>query len=127
MIRPCADAAAVRRGQDPAMEFGAGQRSYAVTWVVGSGPVRVGKLELSPNGLRLEGGDPKGRLFSLSLLYRDLGGVHIARSAVERIRRLPTVVVNRPGRAAVRIATVGGLGMTTEVFERLVPLIAAAT
>lgn len=108
------------------MEVGAGQRSYAVTWVVGSGPVRVGKLEFNSSGLRLEGGGPRGRLYSLSLLYRDLTGAHVARTAVERIRRLPTVVIDRPGRAAIRIATVGGLGMTTEVFERLVPLIAAA-
>lgn len=109
------------------MEAGSIQPSYAVTWVVGGGPVRVGKLELSPSGLRLEGGGPGGRLYSLSLRYRDLTGVHVARSAVERIRRLPTVVIDRPGRAAIRIASVGGLGMTTELFERLVPLIAAAT
>ena len=101
-------------------------RSYAVTWAVGEGPVRVGKLELAPAGLRLEGGGPTGRLYSLVVRYRDLAGVHVARSAGERIRLHPTVVVERAGRAAIRIAGVGGLGTTTEVFDRLVPLIAAA-
>ena len=108
------------------MEAGSGQRSYAVTWVVDGGPVHVGKLELSPSGLRLEGGGRAGRLYSLSLLYRDLTGVHIAREAIERIRRLPTVVIDRRGRDAIRIASVGGLGITTELFDRLVQLIAAA-
>jgi hypothetical protein len=108
------------------MENGANERSYAVTWAVGSGPVRAGKLELKPQGLRLEGGHPMGRLYSLGLPYRDLAGVRIARAAVERLRLHPTVVIERPGRAAIRIAIVGGFGITTEVFDRLVSLIASA-
>jgi len=109
------------------MKRGADHRSYPVTWAVDDGPVRAGKLELSPSGLRLEGGDPRGRLYSLSLRYRDLAGVYVARLATERIRRLPTLIVDRPGSGAIRIATIGGLGLTTEVFERLGLLIAAAT
>jgi hypothetical protein len=108
------------------MQAGASGQTYAVTWVVGSGPVRAGKLVLTPRGLRLEGGSPSGRFYSLSLPYRDLAGVRVARSAAERIRRLPTLIVERRGRAAIRIASVGGLGMTTEVFDRLAPLIASA-
>jgi hypothetical protein len=108
------------------MKVGSGQRSYAVTWLEGNGPVRVGKLELSPRGLSLKGGGPRGRLYSLSVLYRDLAGVRIARTAAERLRRRPTLVIERPSRPSIRIASVEGLGMTTEVFERLVPLIAAA-
>jgi hypothetical protein len=108
------------------MQIGARERSYAVTWIVEGGPVRVGKLVLSPHGLRLEGGDPMGRLYSLSLPYRDVAHVHVARGASERIRRLPTLVVERPGLPAVRIAGLGGIGITTELFDRLVPLVTPA-
>jgi hypothetical protein len=100
--------------------------SYAVTWRDGSGPLRVGKLELAPGGLRLEGGGSQGRLYSLSVRYRDLAGARVAREGAERLRQRPTLVIERLSRASIRIASIEGLGTTTEVFERLMPLIAAA-
>jgi hypothetical protein len=103
-----------------------GRPSYAVTWRDGEGPLRAGKLELRPGSVRLEGGGTRGRLYSTTVRYGDLAGARMVRAGAERLRRRPTLVIERPGRGSIWIASVDGLGRMTELFERLVPLIAGA-
>lgn len=121
-----ADAGFVRRAEDSSMEAGDARRSYAVTWRDGEGPVRAGRLELGESALRLEGGDARGRLYATSVRYRDVATVRISRECADRLTERSTLVVGRPDGRPIRIASVQGLGMLTEVLDRLAPLVAVA-
>ncbi|HEX5468710.1 MAG TPA: hypothetical protein VFW80_06660 [Gaiellaceae bacterium] len=104
--------------------------TYAIAWRDGDGPTQVGKLELRDDGIHLEGGSVGGRLFATTLRYRDISGLRMARTGrAERLNGRPTLLLQRAGRSSLRIASVEGLGSTTEIFARvarLVPACAAA-
>src|ERR1044071_8372943 len=92
--------------------------TYAVLWRDGDGPSRVGRLELRPTRLHLEGGGASGRLFSVALRYSDVTGLGMARPAM-RLSDQPTVDVGRSRGRPLRIASVEGLGATRDIFESL--------
>jgi hypothetical protein len=93
------------------------QRSYGVVWREGERPIVAGKLELLPRGLRLE-----GREGSQDIPYERLAGVHIGRSAPERLDGRPSVVLERRGAELVTIATVAQSSLIGEIAERLAEL-----
>jgi hypothetical protein len=88
--------------------------SYAVAWRKGDEEIRVGKLEMAANGLRLEAGRRRGgRVSVLRVFYRDLLGAEMARVG-QRIDKRPTVALGS-GHGLVWIAPVG-VGVAREVL-----------
>jgi len=93
------------------------QKSYGVVWREGERPIVAGKLELLPRGLRLD-----GRERSQDIPYERLAGVHVGRSAAERLDGRPSVVLERRGAELVTIATVAQSNLIGEIAERLAEL-----
>jgi hypothetical protein len=93
------------------------QRSYGVVWREGARPIVAGKLELLPRGLRLEGRDRWQ-----DIPYEHLAGVHVGRSAAERLDGRPSVVLERRGGELVTIGTVAQSNLIGEIAERLAEL-----
>jgi hypothetical protein len=88
--------------------------SYGVVWREGEEPVISGKLELFPNGLRLEGRD------GLCVIpYAQLSSVRIGRATGDRLGGQPSVVVERSHGERVTIATVAQPGIISEIADRL--------
>jgi hypothetical protein len=88
--------------------------SYGVVWREGEEPVISGKLELFPNGLRLEGRD------GLCVIpYAQLSSVRIGRATGDRLGGQPSVVVERSHGERVTIATVTEHSMIGEIADRL--------
>lgn len=92
--------------------------SYAVTWQQGEQPTRSGRLELLPGGLALEGAGINGAA-SETIDFGDLVDVRIGRATSDRLSGRQTLVLERRGRAPVRIASVVQPGIITELAERL--------
>jgi hypothetical protein len=88
--------------------------SYGVVWREGDHEVVAGKLELLPQSLRLD-----GRNGGEEIPYDRLAGVHVGRSAAERLGGRPSVILERDGRDAVTIATVAQSHLVGEIAERL--------
>jgi hypothetical protein len=93
------------------------QRSYGVVWREGDRPLVAGKLELLPRALRLEGRD---RLRDIP--YERLAGVHVGRSAADRIDGRPSVVLERRDGDVFTIAAVAQSNLIGEITERLTEL-----
>lgn len=104
--------ASIGGGHDLAM-----QRTYGVVWREGVSPLSTGKLELLPGGLRLEGLEG-----SQDIPYQGVSGVHVGRTAAERINGRPSVVLERRGHVPVTIATVAQSSLVGEIAERLAAL-----
>jgi hypothetical protein len=94
------------------------QRSYAVAWRDGRGPACPGKLELRDDGLRLETGRRNGRLRVLALRYDAVAAVRVAYGQ-ERLGGCPTLILERPGKDPVLVATIAGVGSLSELGEAL--------
>lgn len=94
------------------------QCSYAVAWQDGRGPARPGKLELRADGLRLETGRRNGRLRVLALRYDAVSTVRMAYGR-ERLGGCPTLVLERPGKDAVLVVSIAGVGALAELSEAL--------
>lgn len=90
------------------------QKSYGIVWRDGDHPVTAGKLELLPTGLRLD-----GRSGTREIPYRDLDGVRIGRSAVDRLDGRPSLVLDRRRGDRVTIATVAQSSVIGELVERI--------
>ena len=54
----------------PTLRARCSEKSYAVLWRDGDGPISAGKLVLGPTSLRLEAGSGAGRVSSKVVLYR---------------------------------------------------------
>ena len=93
------------------------QRTYGVVWREGVAPLATGKLELLAHGLRLDGRD-----VAQAIPYDALSGVHVGRTASERINGRPSVVLERIGHLPVTIATVAQASLVGEIAERLATL-----
>jgi hypothetical protein len=76
-------------------------------------------LELVPSAIRLEGAAAAGDSVVEEVPFRELAGVHIARSATDRLEGRPTLVLERADGAAVRIASVAQSGIVSELAEKL--------
>ena len=87
--------------------------SFAVIWSESNRSPRVGKLELGPAGLRFEGRRTH------RVLYGDIESVHIARDSTERIAGRPALVLDLAVGGPLRIGSVSGVGVLSELAERL--------
>jgi hypothetical protein len=112
LIRAGPDARGRFRNDDQAM-----RHTYGVVWRDGVAPLVTGKLELLPCGLRLEGLEG-----ATEIPYKGLAGVHVGRTAAERINGRPSVVVERIGHVPVTIGTVAQSSLVGEIAERLAAL-----
>ena len=94
--------------------------SYAVVWQEDDGAVYAGKLELDPGALHLDGLSRRGEPRHRDILYRAVGHVRTARST-ERIGGRPTLVIDVQGNGGhpLRVGSVGGSGLLSELAERL--------
>ena len=93
------------------------QSSYGVVWREGSSELASGKLELLARGLRLEGRDRRQ-----DIPYSGLSGVHVGRTAAERVNGSPSLVLERIGQLPITIATVAQSSLIGEIAERLAAL-----
>jgi hypothetical protein len=94
--------------------------SYAVLWSEPEQPVRAGKLELEPNALRFEG--TRGTRSSRHvhrIFYEDIESVHVGRSGRERLAGRPSLVVAVAVGGPLRIGSVQGAGILSELAEQL--------
>lgn len=118
-IRSAPDAAREHLGEGELVEESSFRpRDYAVAWEDGRGSPRAGKLELRDMGIRLETGANNGRLRVLALRYDAVERVRMARGG-ERLAGCPTLVLERVGKAPVRVVSVVGLGVLSELSEEL--------
>jgi hypothetical protein len=93
------------------------RKSYGVVWREGDQPVVSGKLELLPRGLHFEGRDRQS-----DIPYERLSGVHVGRTAAERLDGRPSVVLERQGGDVVTISAVAQSNLVGEIAERLAAL-----
>jgi len=95
--------------------------TFAVLWSDSGRVPHVGKLELGLEGLRFDGRRTR------SVRYEDIEGVHVARDRNARIAGRPALVLDLAVGGSLRIASFAGVGVLSELAERLSYLSAAAT
>ncbi len=94
--------------------------SYAVLWSEPSQAVQAGKLELEPNALRFEGSrGPRGRAHVHRVFYEDIESVHVGRRVSERLAGRPALVLELAVGGPLRIGSMQGPGILSELAERL--------
>jgi hypothetical protein len=98
--------------------------SYAVVWHEPPHEAQSGKLELAPAALRLVGTSADGGDEITEIPYRMLERTRVASAPSERMGGRPTLVVERRGEAPIEIASVGGIGVVSELAEHLCRLLA---
>jgi hypothetical protein len=94
--------------EHPSME------SFAVLWSESDLPARAGKLQLDPTGLTFEGPH-----FDHHVYYEDIEAVHVARDRNERLAGRPALVLDLAVGGPLRIGSLEGVGVLTELAERL--------
>lgn len=94
------------------------QRSYAVTWQEPEAERYSGKLELRATGLSLEGSHTGAGAVAVVVPYEELTALRLATNG-ERLDRRPTLVLDRRGKAPLRLASVAAPGIISEVAEEL--------
>jgi len=87
--------------------------TYAVLWSEEGCDVLVGKLELAVEGLSFGGRRQH------DVAYADIDAVHVARRAADRVRGAATLVLELAGGTVLRIGSVGGAGIVSELGEQL--------
>jgi hypothetical protein len=97
--------------------------SYAVVWREDGGQLRVGKLELGPAGVSVQGSSPDGTIARRTVSYTDVADVRIARGAAEQINGRPAVVVRQPGGRELSIGALEGPGVVVELGYALAELV----
>jgi len=93
--------------------------TYAVIWSDTGDAFAVGKLELGANALRFEGSSETGTPHVHRVPYAEIASVHVERGGRERLRGKPTLVLELSGGGRLRIGSVDGPGILTELVERL--------
>jgi hypothetical protein len=95
------------------------ERSLPVVWSVEAeqGP-GVGKLELLPDRLRLEG-RRRGRRVVDEFQLSEVGATHFGRSEAERLGGRSTLVIERPARRSLLVCALFGFGALAELADQL--------
>jgi hypothetical protein len=88
--------------------------SFAVLWSDPFHSPCPGKLELDDTELRFEGPQATQRVY-----YEDIEGVHVARDRCERLGGRPALVLDLAVGGPLRIGSLGGIGILTDLAERL--------
>ena len=92
--------------------------SYAVTWWNGDGRQATGRLELGTDAIELDG-VAGGEAVRETIPYRELASVSVGRRGSDRIGGRQTLVVERAGSGAIRVASVAESWIVSELAERL--------
>ena len=88
--------------------------SYAVTWRHGEGETRSGSLELTPDGIALEGANGGGPTAEL-VPYGDLRRVRVGRTNADRISSRQTLVIEQRAEEPILVAGVVQTGIISEL------------
>jgi hypothetical protein len=96
--------------------------SYAVTWRHGAGETCSGRLELTPEGIALDGGHRNGTTVEV-VSYGNLKRVRVGRSAADRIAGRQTLVIERRAGEPIQVAGVAQAGIISELAEHLASLL----
>jgi hypothetical protein len=96
--------------------------SYAVTWRHGEAEPRSGSLELTPDGIALEGANGGGPTREL-VPYGHLRGVRVGRADADRISGRQTLVIEQRSGEPIRVAGVVQAGIISELAEHLSSLL----
>lgn len=88
--------------------------SFAVLWSESDVPARAGKLVLEETALRFEGSGTVHRVF-----YEDIESIHVGRANGERLAGRPALVLQLAVGGPLRIGSLGGVGVLSELAERL--------
>jgi hypothetical protein len=96
--------------------------SYAVLWSEPLCDLETGKLELEPKSIRFEGLHG-GRIGCVHrIYYDDIDHVHIGLQAGERLAGRPAIVVDLEDGGPVRIGSIDGVGIVSELADELTRL-----
>jgi hypothetical protein len=87
--------------------------TYAVLWSEEGCDVLAGKLELAETGLCF------GGRHQHDVAYSDIDSVHVARRAADRVRGAATLVLELASGSVLRIGSVSGAGIVSELGEQL--------
>jgi hypothetical protein len=98
--------------------------SYAVVWHEPPREARSGKLELADAALRLVGTSPDGGDEVTLIPYGSVERTRVATAPSERLCGRPTLVVERRDEQPIEIASVGGIGIVSELAEHVSRLLA---
>lgn len=93
--------------------------SYAVKWREPDGDSFIGRLELSPRALILEGRSGDAAPVRRTIDFGELRSFRIGRQAEERLDDQPTLVVERPGGDILIATKVMHAGVLQELIQRL--------
>jgi len=89
------------------------KRSYAVVWSEGDA---IGSGRLEPYADRF---DLQGREGRVTIRFSDLAAAALARGPRERLRGLPVLALRRRSGAAVRVASLEGVGVLHELVQHV--------
>ena len=95
------------------------QNSYAVRWREPDGSRYLGRLELDPKAMLLQGRRDGGRAVARSIGYDELRGLHIGRKPGERLDGQPALVIERARGAFLVASAVTQVGILQELVHRL--------
>jgi hypothetical protein len=95
--------------------------TYAITWREDNGLQYSGRLELTPEYVRLEGGNSTSS-GARHVPYVDIAAVSMARRTADRVDGRQTLLVERRDGGALLVAAVGQPGALAELAERLAAL-----
>jgi hypothetical protein len=95
------------------------ETSYAVKWREPDGKTYLGRLELQPTALVLEGRENGSPPTRRTLGYEELRGFHLGHSGAERLDGRPALVVERAGEEFLITSTVVHAGVLQELVHRL--------
>jgi hypothetical protein len=90
--------------------------TYAVSWKDSDGSTDAGRLELGPEGLRLQGAG------ELEIAYTDMIEISIGRGNGDRIGGRVTLLIRRATGSTLRIAPVAQQAALLELRDRLTGL-----
>jgi hypothetical protein len=90
--------------------------SYGVLWSENGEPAYVGKLEVGPDRLLLEG-SVGGRTAHAEVLPEEIAGVRVGRSTNDRLGGRSVLVLERRHGHEVRIAPIGAVGVLHEMLD----------
>jgi hypothetical protein len=92
--------------------------TYAVSWKLEDGSGGIGRLEIGPDGLSLEGRNG-GLPVHFHVPYGEVKRFRLAHLNGERLRSRPTLVLELAGGETMRIASLTQPGIVSEVADRL--------
>ncbi|HUZ81784.1 MAG TPA: hypothetical protein VMU73_06020 [Gaiellaceae bacterium] len=99
--------------------LGGMERSLAVVWTQEhEAPPGVGKLQLLPDRLHLEGRRCGSRVTE-DILLREIRGAHLAANPDQRIGGRATLVIQRLTKSPLLVSAIFGFGALAELADRI--------